>query len=317
MKRNFIMCAILASAMLLIPLAAMQQENVPAGAQISDDNVTDGYISVMKTDDGTVEKLEDREYLIGVLAAEMSMLSHNEALKAQVIASYTYAIYLKQDKSSAEINRADISDDPSVHQGYISEDERKERWGDKFNEYEKKAGDIVDAVYGQAIYYEDKPIMAVYHNLNSGRTQSSLTVWKKELPYLTEVESPGDKLSAEYTRSMSFSPEEFERKIKQIDGITLDDKTEDLIGNIDKTDHGYIKSIEIYGNVISSVDFRTALELDSCCFEIISDKEKITVTTFGKGHLVGMSQYGADYMARQGADYREILQHYYRGTKIQ
>ncbi|MBQ8574749.1 MAG: stage II sporulation protein D [Clostridia bacterium] len=316
MKRNFTVCAILAAAMILIPLAAMKQGETKVVSDIDDPVTTDGYISVMKTENGKVEELDEREYLIGALAAEMDITCHDEALKAQVIACYTYVLYTRENGSSDDLNGADISDSPQTHQGYLNEEQRKKKWGEKFEEYEKKAGEIVDSVSGQAVYYEEKPIMAVYHDLNSGKTQSASTVWKKDVPYLIEVESPGDKLSTAYSSEVSFTYDEFEKMIKKIDGVTLDKDKEKWIGDV-KKNGDYVESVEVCGNKISSVDFRTALDLKSCCFKINSDEDGITVETLGNGHLVGMSQYGADYMSRQGADYREILTHYYPGTKIQ
>lgn len=317
MKRNFTVCAILAAAMILIPLAAMRHGENQVQASPAEPVSMDGYISVMKTENGKVEELEEREYLIGVLAAEMDLSSHAEALKAQVVASYTYVLYMRENGSSADLNGADISDSSQTHQGYLSLEERKVKWGDKFEEYEQKAGEIVDSVKGQALYYDNKPILAVYHDLNNGKTQSALTVWKKDIPYLTQVESPGDKLSTDYSTTVALTYDEFEKMIKKIDGVKLDGNKEKWIGDVEKNGSGYVESVEVCGNEISSADFRTALDLKSCCFSIECSDEKITVRTLGNGHMVGMSQYGADYMSRQGSDYREILTHYYPDTKIQ
>ncbi len=316
MKRNFTVCAILAAAMILVPLITMQ-ENKPTEpvSEINSDGY-DGYISVMKSENGTVEELSERDYLIGALAAEADMSYHDEALKAQAVACYTYALYTRHNKATEALNGADISDSPQTHQGYISKEERKEKWGDRFDEYEKKAGEIVDTVIGKAIYFENKPIMAVYHDLNSGKTQSAKTVWGKEIPYLLQVESPGDKLSTDYSTTVSISYDEFETRIKKIDGVKLEGKRKDWIGKVNKNSSGYVESVEVCGNEISSADFRTVFELKSCCFSIESNGERITVRTLGNGHMVGMSQYGADYMARQGSNYREILLHYYRETEI-
>ncbi len=316
MRRNFVICSILATLMILTPLFYMKSADETVGDATETTVRSDDFISVMKTENGSVEKIDTREYLIGALAAEMDMTYHDEALKAQTIACYTYSLYVRDNASNGKYDGADITDDPAVHQGYLTQGERKEKWDKNFDKYEEIAEKTVDAVYGQAIYYEGKPILAVYHDLNSGRTQSSLTVWKKDLSYLSEVESPGDKLSVDYSKKYEFSYSDFEEKITKIDGITIDGDETDWIGKVDKIDSGYIKSVEVCDNEISSQDFRTALNLRSCCFDIESDDEKIYIETYGNGHCVGMSQYGADYMARQGADYREILTHYYQGTEI-
>ncbi len=314
MKKNFIVCSILAVAMILIPLIAMQEPTNKAVSAIeNEDEYYDGYISVMKTKTGEINDLTEREYLIGVLAAEMDLSYHTEALKAQTVASYTYALYISE---YGDVEGADISDDSQKHQGYLSKSEREKKWGEKFDEYEKKAEEIIDSVLGIAIYFNDKPIMSVYHDLSSGNTQSAETVWKKDIPYLVQVESPGDKLSTDYSYSVDFSYDEFEKLIKKIDGVEIKGDKENWIGAVEKNESGYAEYVTVCGNKVSSADLRTALSLRSCCLSIECTTEKITVKTLGNGHMVGMSQYGADYMARQGSDYREILSHYYKEVEI-
>ena len=157
MRRNFIMCAVLMVAMILVPLATMQsgaQKNVKTN---EDNTAYNGYISVMKSENGKVESLDETEYLKGVLAAEMPMDYHEEALKAQVVAAYTYALYLRESADEQALNGADISDSPAIHQGYLSVDDRKKKWGEKFEEYEKKAQHIVGAVSGVRMLYDGQP----------------------------------------------------------------------------------------------------------------------------------------------------------------
>ena len=313
MKRNFILCAVLAAAMLLIPLTAINDSVQKPAVEAPADDEYDGFISVMKTGDGTVEEVPEREYLIGALAAEADMDYHDEALKAQCVACYTYALYTRGTKTA---DGADITDNTQVHQGYLSKQERQKKWGDDFSKNEDKASAIVESVLGEAVYYADKPIMAVYHALNNGTTQSAQTVWKKSYPYLVSVESAGDKLSVDLTEEITFTYDEFKEKITRIEGITLGDDKDRWIGQIEKNPGGYVLGIYIGAGEVAAADVRSALELRSCCFDVERGEKKITITTYGYGHLVGMSQYGADYMARQGSDYKEILAHYYPGTII-
>lgn len=316
MKRNFMLCAVLAAAMLLIPLTAISEPQREPVVNEDPEDSYDGFISVMKTSDGTVEEIPEKEYLVGVLAAEADMSYHDEALKAQCVAGYTYALYTGENGKAQTEGEADITDNTQVHQGYLSKAERQKKWGEKFDENEERAADIVQSVLGQAIYYEDEPIMAVYHALNNGSTQSAQTVWKKSYPYLVKVESPGDKLSVDYSKVVEFTFDEFKEKITKIDGITLGDDESKWIGQVEKNPEKYVLGVYIGGNEVAAADVRTALGLRSCCFDINRSEDKITVETYGYGHFVGMSQYGADYMARQGSDYREILTYYYPNTKI-
>lgn len=300
----------------MIPLVAMKTDVEKPMKKNDPDEKYNGYISVMKSENGKVDAIEETEYLKGVLAAEMPMEYHEEALKAQVVAAYTYALHQRQKADSQDLNGADISDDPGVHQGYLSREDRQKKWGDNFEEYEQKAQEIVESVSGVKILYDGQPVLAAYHDINNGQTHSALTVWKKDIAYLQQVESPGDKLSEDYSEDVELTYSEFREMIKKIDGINPEGEEDEWIGGIKKTDGGYVTSVEICSNSVAVADFRTVLGLRSCCFDIISDEDSIKIRTYGNGHMVGMSQYGADYMARQGSGYKEILMHYYKDVEI-
>lgn len=318
MKRNLIICSVLAIALMLVPLLVMRENEDGKNENVVKPVSENGFITVMKTENGKVLELEDREYLVGVLAAEADMSHHDEALKAQVVASYTYALYIRNNRRSDELNGADISDDPETHQGYISQEERKDKWGDKFEEYEDKAVRIVESVKNRKICYNGLPILAVYHHLNNGKTRSALTVWKEDIPYLCAKESPGDKLSTEYISTVSFEYSEFKSLTEKVDGVTLSDDETQWIGEVQADEDGYVKYAEISGNKVSAQDLRSVLGLKSCAFDIENTGAGvIKIRTYGNGHMVGMSQYGADYMARQGAGYQEILRYYYKDVEIQ
>lgn len=317
MKQIFLTCSILTISMIIIPLVVMKDTTEKPVSPVASIQEDDGYISVMKSENGKVEKVSEREYIIGSLAAEMDFSCHDEALKAQAVACYTYALYTKNKGIEEDLNGADISDSTDVHQGYINAEEREKKWGENFEKYEKKAGEIVDSVEGKFIAYDGKPILAVYHDLNSGRTMDAETVWKEKIPYLLVKESPGDKLSPDYSKEVKFTYDEFRSRLEKIDGIVLSGAKEKWIGKSEKTEIGYVKNVEICGEKISSEDFCTALELRSRCFTLKSNDDNIKINVIGNGHMVGMSQYGADYMARQGADYEEILKYYYTDVEIQ
>ncbi len=317
MKHIFLTCSILTISMIIIPLTVMKDTREEPVSTVSSTQENDGYISVMKSENGKVEKVSEREYIIGSLAAEMDFSCHDEALKAQAVACYTYAVYTKNKGVEEELNGADISDSPDVHQGYINAEEREKKWGESFEKYEKKAGEIVDSVEGKIIVCDGKPILAVYHDLNSGRTMAAETVWKEKIPYLLGKESPGDKLSPDYSKEVEFSYDDFRSCLEKIDGVAFNGEKESWIGKSEKAENGYVKNVEICNEKISSEDFCTALELRSRCFTLKSDENNIKINVIGNGHMVGMSQYGADYMARQGADYVEILKYYYTDVEIQ
>ena len=313
MKKNFIICALLMTAMILSPLAALGGNTELQKTGKSDEN---GVVSVMLSENGKVEKLDEREYVIGALAAEADMSCHDEALKAQAVACYTYMLYMKSQDSADSFNGADVSDDSEACQGYISLSQRKEKWGDKFDENEKKTEKIVDSVLGKTIQFDGEPVMAVYHQLNSGETENASDVWGKDIPYLQSVESAGDRLSTDYSKTVILSESEFMLRAIKLGQAGFDGDAEDWVKNISTANTGLVKKLEVGGLSVTGGDFRKAFGLESSNFTVCFENDKFTIRTLGSGHGVGMSQYGADYMARQGSSYTEILQHYYTNTDI-
>ena len=321
MRTNLIICIIIVLSLICCPAAALAAPpaSAPTESAVSVQLIeNEEYIAVMSSSTGDVEKIKMREYVIGSVAAEMSALYHTEALKAQAVASYTYAKKVgEQNKKYKEsyLGDADITDSPNTHQGYIDEERRREKWGDNFEEYEKKIEAAVDEVFGMYLTYNGETALAVYHANSAGRTQSAETLWGSEIPYLISVESPGDKLSPDYICSETFSAKEFKKCAEGCD-ISLGGDEEKWVGELTKADSGYVVSVRLGSTEVSASKFREEFGLKSCCFDIEYDDGEFTVTCYGYGHGAGMSQYGADYMARQGSTWREILRHYYPGTEV-
>lgn len=312
MRKYAVMAALLAVAMLLCPLAAVgtADENVDGVPEdirpVLSHAVKDSaeYITVMSSATGSTTELEMREYLIGCVAAEMPPDYHEEALKAQAVVSYTYAKRITDNSSDF------ISDSPQMHQGYASKQERLENWGEDFEDNEKKIASAVDAVMGRIVTYDGEAALTVYHSISAGQTQSAQSLWGEDYPYLQSVPGEGDKLSPDFISTVIFTPAEFSQKL----GVSAENG-EDLVEDV-KTENGYVTSAVIGGKTFTGAQIREALELKSNSFEIECTNEKVTVTCKGHGHGVGMSQYGADYMARQGSTWQEILLHYYPSTVI-
>lgn len=312
MKRYILLCAVLSVMMIMTPLFSVKYTNEALENILKENKAKDEYISVMRSETGETSDMKIREYLVGCVAGEMDARFHEEALKAQAVASYTFAQYIKnRDKDKPG---ADISDDSSVYQSYIDENARKEKWKDSFEKYESAVENAVDAVLGQQIVYDGKPIMAVYFDKCNGMTESSENIWGKKLPYLVSVISDGDKLSPELESVEEFTIDEFKEAFekKNIDFSS----DEPLTGDIKRFDSGVVKKINIGGCEMAGTEFRSSLGLKSADFTVENNGEKVKITCQGNGHFVGMSQYGADYMARQGSNYKEILQHYFPNTEI-
>lgn len=319
MRKYALLCCALAVIMITVPLISVRYMRVEGGGEniSSESDLPRDTIDVMMSNTGSVKTLKMREYIIGSLSGEMSASYHKEALKAQAVACYTFALYVAS-REEKRPEGADISDDSTVYQSYIDEDARKKKWGDDFEKNEKIMNEAVDEVFGQYLEYDGKPAMAAYHAMCSGKTESAANVWGKSVSYLKSTVSSGDKLAPNYETCQKVSADEFKRILFK-KGLTYGDYPTDAskwIGDIERYDSGVVKYVDICGKKISGTDIRSLFSLKSADFDISFADGGFTFTCRGNGHFVGMSQYGADYMARQGSSYDEILNHYYPGTVL-
>lgn len=319
---------VIALAMILMPLMAVDSGQAQSGTTPPTTALTQNYaggesqeaVKVFMSQDDLVLSITVQEYLVGVLAAEMPPAYHEQALKAQAVAAYTYLLCKKSEQEStpdASLKGAYLTNDSSTHQGYLTEEQRREKWGDKADSYEKKLQKAVSEVNGKVITYNGKPIIAAFHANNGGVTHSAKTVWGGDVPYLQSVTSAGDKLSPDCVKTVAITPQQFSQSVSSLDGCELSGEASGWIGKIKKDSHGYVESVEVGGKTYSGMTLRDAAGLRSAVFTCEYKDGNLHFTTEGYGHGVGMSQYGADYMARQGSTWEEILKHYYKGVQIE
>ena len=276
-----------------------------------------GRVRVLQVSSQKILSMDLTEYLIGAVASEMPASFSEEALKAQAIASYTYLKWLMLNSDSSAEALWDISDDSGTHQGFLSLEQMKERWGDKYDTYYGKLKRIVESVKGEYIAYNGEPVLAVFHGISAGSTADSSELWNEPLPYLISVDAPGDKLSPDLVSVNSFTYGELSVIIENISGSSTDgiDKKE-WIKIISADKNGYVISVSIGGITVSGTELKALLSLKSPNFIVKTTDSKVEFTVYGKGHGLGMSQYSADFMARQGYDYKEILGHFYTDTEL-
>ncbi len=302
--------------LVLTPLLSVQyikyEKEEPAAKTDAKEN--DETIKVMLNSTGYIKEMDIREYLIGSVAGEMPANYHTEALKAQAVVSFTFAGYIKK-RDAQKLGGADISDDSSVYQSYIDREKRKQKWKDDFEKNEKIIADAVDAVFGEYIEYDGEPAMAVYFDKSYGRTESCENVWGKKVPYLISVASDGDKLAPDAQNETKFSDKELRAAFEKAQ-IKYESSEKTPITGISRFDSGVVKTVKIGEKEISGTRFREILSLRSADFSVKKTDDGYKITCFGNGHFVGMSQYGADFIARQGSSYKEILSHYYPGTEL-
>lgn len=317
MKKILITSLILTAAMLLLPLVRLEGTDkvLPTTAITQSDTLKyePTIVETFKVYDPETEKITLMpcdEYIFGVVAAEMPALYHEEALKAQAVAAYTFACSRKNTNEGKEY---DITSSPLTDQSFISKEEATQRWGEKAAEYTQKIESAIKETKGCVLTYKGKLITAVYHAISSGKTESCKNVWGKDLPYLVSVPSEDDRLAENYISSATFTKEELTEKLSSVIG----DTQTITFGEPSRTESGNVKEITVCGKVCSGAEIRELLELRSSNFAVTAEGDKITFTVYGYGHGVGMSQNGANAMAKKGSDFKEILTHYYTGCEIE
>ena len=274
------------------------------------------YFSILDRSTGQVEKVAVLDYLYGAVAAELPPGFHLEAMKAQAVASHTYALYC-QEHPSQDLGGADFSADPSNWEGYVTREQMLERYPDLGETYWKKIKNAVDEVASTVLVYQEEPILAAYHSMSAGATEFASNVWNGTVPYLIPVDSVGDTLADQFETSVTFASEQIKGILTEAyPDLTLSGDTRSWFQIISRSPSGYVLTLQAGNLQISGKDLRTLLGLRSTNFTITAQTNSFLFTTKGYGHGVGLSQYGADYMARQGSGYEEILLHYYTGTQL-
>lgn len=299
---------------LLIPLVASRfSSRIPLNTDISSQSQSEieDTVSVFNHLTGTTESMSMTDYLTSVVAAEMPASFESEALKAQSVAARTYTIY----KSSQNLHEADVCTDFSHCQAFISTEEMHNVWGSDFDKYYQKIRNAVISTKNEHLVYNDEPVMAVFHSMGGGHTENSEDVWGTAFPYLVGVDSPGEEAAANYHSSLTLSFEEFKKIVTDAFPEAKISSPSDISAPV-LTDGGHVKSIIIGSVSVSGTKLRSLFNLRSTKFTLTFEGDSVTFSVTGYGHGVGMSQYGANAMAKEGKTYREILAHYYQGTTI-
>lgn len=257
--------------------------------------------------DGNVEFMEMDNYLVAVLLREMPARFEFEALKAQAVVARTYLLR-RWEGDSRHIN-ADICTDSTCCQAYWDVDAYLSEGGttENVDKIRRAVSDTKDEV----LLYNAHLIEATYFACSGGMTEDAVAVWGRDVPYLRAVESPGEESAKHYVDTVTFTIEEFLQRL----GVESNGKVLD-IREIQYTAGGGLDTINVCGVTVKGTDIRKKLGLNSTSMQIDVYGEIVRITTKGKGHRVGMSQYGADAMAKKGSDYKEILYHYYNDTEI-
>lgn len=254
-------------------------------------------------DKSDVFTLDLEDYIIGVVAGEMPASFDMEALKAQAVASRTYALY-KMDTVKDYVLSTNIND-----QVYLTIDDMKKKWGSDFDYYYNRVLEAVNKTKGEVLTYNGSLASTYYFAISNGYTDDAKVVFNENKDYLVSVESSWDKNYSAYSSTYTVDKNSFCNKL----GITCDNI---VISNVVRASNNYVRQITINNKTFTGLEVFNKLNLKSTDFNITVDNNNVLIKTYGFGHGIGMSQYGAEGMSKEGYNYQDILKYYYQNTEI-
>ena len=321
----YIFFLIIVCSIIIIPMWFTQKFNIDENIEKVEINVKDEVIdysqryktiNLLHMHDNLVENIDLEDYLVNVVAAEMPVDYEEEALKAQATVARTYTLF--QIQNSKKHDNADICDNPACCQAWISKEKRFEKWDGEKEEKWKKIEKAVYETAGEIITYNGEPIDAFFHSNSGGVTEIPINVWGgSNYPYLQIVETSGEDEYKQYYSERDYTKVEIENKMKQsYSDFEINWKESNCIEIVEYTESSRVRTIKIGNKNISGVEARKIFELKSSNFQVEIENEKIKFTVIGYGHGVGLSQTGSNTLAKEGKNYKEIIDHYYKGVEI-
>lgn len=287
-----------------IPIDSIENNNDDSSNIVNESSSSDNKVLISNNrDKSNPYSIDLEEYIIGVVAGEMPASFSMEALKAQAVASRTFAVNKMQTRKNYVLSTT-IND-----QVYLTIDEMKKKWGNDFDYYYDRVKSAVENTKGEVVTYDEKPISAYYFAISNGSTDNAQTVFNENKAYLVSVDSKWDKNYQSYSSTRTISKTDFCNKL----GITCGNIT---IKNIVRSENNYVREITINNVKFTGIEVFNKISLKSTDFTITINGDNVVIKTLGFGHSVGMSQYGAQGMANEGYNYQDILTHYYKNTKI-
>ena len=263
---------------------------------------------------GQVLELDAEEYLVGAVAAEMPASFPEDALRAQAVAARTYALYCRETGKHPE---ADLCADPACCQAWRSEEELQERWAGDYAQNLARVRAAVADTAGQVLRYEGRPILAAFHSSSAGATEDCGAVWNPR-PYLVSVSSPETASDVPgYCSILRCAALDFrDVLLSACPEADFSAPPEEWIGETERDESGRVARIKLGGLPFSGTTLRQLFSLRSTAFTLRYEDGFFVFSVTGFGHGVGMSQYGAMVLAREGASWQEILAHYYPGASL-
>ncbi|MDR2559629.1 MAG: SpoIID/LytB domain-containing protein [Oscillospiraceae bacterium] len=270
---------------------------------------------VFLTESGEIIEIGTVDYLIGCLFAQIPPGYHAEALKTQAVAAHTYALRLalnNRNFPSESVQGADFSNSSVTCQPFFTEEQARDYYGDEYALYLAKIREAAEYGAARVILYENEPIYAVYHSVSAGTTNTAQYIWGLDFPYLERVPSDWCREFINFESTNEISTSQVRSSLLAFDPeIIMPLDYAKWFSDYSADETGYVSAVSARNLTLSGGDLWRILNLRSAAFEIKFNGNNFVATTRGHGHGVGLSQFGADYMARRGHTYDSILNYYY------
>jgi stage II sporulation protein D len=276
------------------------------------------YIGLYDEKQGITLTLPAEDYVLGTVAAEMPALFCVEALKAQAVACRTWLAMRMQTSGCPSHPESDVCSSYLCCQAWQNNDELRAKWGDDYIKHFSVIRKAVDDTRGEIMTYNGKAVTAFYHSISGGKTADAVTVFGIYEPYLVSVDSPGEQVAGRFYNSVEYGFDELYKKVRSAypDVILTPGSISEQLRVLQRDHTGRVSQFMLGNRTISGVQARKLFGIGSANFDIEIKGLHIRFNAIGHGHGVGMSQYGANAMAKEEYGYREILTHYYTGVTI-
>ena len=306
MSEKIIICIGMTLLMLFLPYGLTM---LMTGYDKQQGTIRDSGIIVEYEIAGELKTADLEQYMIGVLLAELPYDYELAVYEAQAVITRTNARKLHKAGSNL------LAQDLKV--AYATEEDMKKQLGQtRYEEQLKKVKTAIGNTYGMVLTYGGNYIDALYHNVSMGQTASALDVYGKDIPYLTSVDSSADVEAKDYMQTVTFSYEQLVALIGDQYGLTQENFLTEIAIS-EKSDAGYVKQVKLGTGSVTGEELKQLLSLNSLYFYMENQEDQLKIVCLGKGHGLGLSWYGANQMAKQGKDVREILTHYYQGASVE
>ena len=276
-------------------------------SEIKLDFVSNRIVRVKRVNKNRIDNVRLEEYVVGAVGGEMPVSFSLEALKAQAVASRSYVLKKQENNKDGTYDVVDTTS----NQVYLDDDDLKEKWKDSYVSYINKVREAVNETSMEYLEYNGEIANTMFFSTSNGYTEDSQVVFSEDIPYLKSVDSKWDEsISSSFNYEVEMSLDDFYKKLD----LNYDKNLSIVL--LDRSSSGRIISLKINGKLFTGREVYNKLKIRSTDFAIIQEGEKVKIKTKGFGHGVGMSQYGAFGMAKNGYKYNEILVHYYKGTNL-